>query len=174
MSRPTSNPVRTRFRPRPPASRRRSARPCLEVSRDVRVDLKLAARSHLRNHGGDRGRTLADTSDATLNGVLSNKAITELPVQGRDFQNLLELASRRAAHAGRRISLGHLERQPPRRQQFLHRRRRRQRRLLRRNRRQRCRHLRALPPAFCRSMPFRNSTRRKVRPPTTASSPAWS
>ena len=32
-----------------------------------------------------------ETNDAVLNGVLSNKAINELPLQGRDFQNLLPL-----------------------------------------------------------------------------------
>jgi hypothetical protein len=35
--------------------------------------------------------TLVDTTGSTLNGVLENKAINELPVQGRDFQNLLPL-----------------------------------------------------------------------------------
>jgi len=63
----------------------------LEVSRDAREDLKLEP--------GDVGvsvtvtaeETLVDTNNSTLNGVLSNKAISELPVQGRDFQNLLEL-----------------------------------------------------------------------------------
>ena len=34
---------------------------------------------------------LTETNDAVLNGVLSNKAINELPLQGRDFQNLLPL-----------------------------------------------------------------------------------
>ena len=34
---------------------------------------------------------LTDTTDTTLNGVLTNKAITDLPLQGRDFQNLLPL-----------------------------------------------------------------------------------
>jgi hypothetical protein len=35
--------------------------------------------------------TLVDTTDSTLNGVLENKAINDLPMQGRDFQNLLPL-----------------------------------------------------------------------------------
>ena len=63
----------------------------LEVSRDVRQDLRLEP--------GDVGvsmtitaeETLVDLSNSTLNGVLSSKAVSELPVQGRDFQNLLEL-----------------------------------------------------------------------------------
>jgi Carboxypeptidase regulatory-like domain/TonB dependent receptor len=63
----------------------------LEVSRDVRLDLKLQPGAVSETMEVSAEGALADTSDATLNGVLSNKAITELPVQGRDFQNLLEL-----------------------------------------------------------------------------------
>jgi hypothetical protein len=63
----------------------------LEVSRDVRMDLKLQPGTVNETLTVSAEGTLADTTDATLNGVLSNKAISELPVQGRDFQNLLEL-----------------------------------------------------------------------------------
>lgn len=63
----------------------------LEVSRDVRVDLKLQPGALTETMEVTAEGSLADTTDATLNGVLSNKAISELPVQGRDFQNLLEL-----------------------------------------------------------------------------------
>ena len=63
----------------------------LEVSRDVRQDLKLQPGAISETVEVTSEGQLADTTDATLNGVLSNKAITELPVQGRDFQNLLEL-----------------------------------------------------------------------------------
>jgi len=63
----------------------------LEVSRDVRMDLKLQPGAATETVEVTADGALADTIDATLNGVLSNKAISELPVQGRDFQNLLEL-----------------------------------------------------------------------------------
>ena len=63
----------------------------LEVSRDVRQDLKLQPGAVTETMEVNAEGELADTTDATLNGVLSNKAISELPVQGRDFQNLLEL-----------------------------------------------------------------------------------
>jgi hypothetical protein len=63
----------------------------LEVSRDVRIDLKLQPGAITETMEVSAEGTLVDTSDATLNGVLSNKAISELPVEGRDFQNLLEL-----------------------------------------------------------------------------------
>jgi len=63
----------------------------LEVSRDVRVDLKLQPGAITETVQVSAEGSLADTTDTTLNGVLSNKAVLELPVQGRDFQNLLEL-----------------------------------------------------------------------------------
>jgi Carboxypeptidase regulatory-like domain/TonB-dependent Receptor Plug Domain len=68
-----------------------SSRFVLEVSRDARVDLKLQPGAISETVQVSAEGALADTTDSTLNGVLSNKAISELPVQGRDFQNLLEL-----------------------------------------------------------------------------------
>jgi len=63
----------------------------LEVSRDVRVDLKLQTGAVTETVTVSSDATLVDSIDSTLNGVLSNKAILELPVQARDFQNLLAL-----------------------------------------------------------------------------------
>jgi hypothetical protein len=63
----------------------------LEVSRDVRVDLKLQPGAISESVEVTAESALVDTTDSTLNGVLSNKAINELPLQGRDFQNLLPL-----------------------------------------------------------------------------------
>jgi hypothetical protein len=63
----------------------------LEVSREVRVDLKLQPGAATETMTVTAEGSLVDTTDTTLNGVLSNKAVNELPVQGRDFQNLLEL-----------------------------------------------------------------------------------
>src|SRR5579872_3509443 len=63
----------------------------LEVSRDVRVDLKLQAGAVTETVTVSSDATLVDSIDSKLNGVLSNKAILELPVQARDFQNLLAL-----------------------------------------------------------------------------------
>jgi hypothetical protein len=63
----------------------------LEVSREVRVDLKLQPGMVTETMMVTAEAESVDTTNATLNGVLSNKAISELPVQGRDFQNLLEL-----------------------------------------------------------------------------------
>jgi Carboxypeptidase regulatory-like domain len=63
----------------------------VQVSRDARVDFRLqpGALSETVQVTGEA--TLVDTTDSTLNGVLENKAINELPLQGRDFQNLLPL-----------------------------------------------------------------------------------
>jgi hypothetical protein len=63
----------------------------VEVSRDVRVNLKLQPGTINETVNVTAEGALADTTDTTLNGVLSNKAINELPLQGRDFQNLLPL-----------------------------------------------------------------------------------
>jgi hypothetical protein len=63
----------------------------LEVSREVRVDMKLQPGAISETMEVTAEGALADTTDSTLNGVLSNKAINELPLQGRDFQNLLPL-----------------------------------------------------------------------------------
>ena len=63
----------------------------LEVSRDARMDIKLQPGAVTETVQVSAEGALADTTDTTLNGVLSNRAIEELPVQGRDFQNLLEL-----------------------------------------------------------------------------------
>jgi len=63
----------------------------LEVSRDARADLQLEPGSLTETVEVTEEATLTDTTNATLQGVLSNKAINELPLQGRDFQNLLPL-----------------------------------------------------------------------------------
>ncbi|MGH9826231.1 MAG: carboxypeptidase-like regulatory domain-containing protein, partial [Blastocatellia bacterium] len=70
-----------------------------EVRQRLQIEVGLAVRADFQLSPGDVSQTivvsseapLTDTMDTTLNGVLSNKAITELPVQGRDFQNLLML-----------------------------------------------------------------------------------
>ncbi|MGH9745552.1 MAG: TonB-dependent receptor domain-containing protein, partial [Candidatus Acidiferrales bacterium] len=63
----------------------------LEVGREIRVDLDLSTGSLSETVEVKSDATITDTTDNTLNAVLSNKAINDLPVQGRDFQNLLNL-----------------------------------------------------------------------------------
>ncbi len=63
----------------------------IEVGNDLKIDFQLlpGAQSEVVEVKGE-APLVDDTSD-TLNGVLSNQAINELPLQGRDFQNLLGL-----------------------------------------------------------------------------------
>ena len=63
----------------------------LEVATDVRVDaeMKVGAVTEVMEVTGEQ--TEVDTVTDTLGGTITNKAINELPLQGRDFQNLLEL-----------------------------------------------------------------------------------
>ena len=63
----------------------------LEVAKDIRVDFTLSpgAVSETMTVSGEA--PIVDTTTDVLGGTLSNKAINELPLQGRDFQNLLEL-----------------------------------------------------------------------------------
>ena len=63
----------------------------MEVGKDLKIDFQLlpGAQSEVVEVKGE-APLVDDTSD-TLNGVLSNQAINELPLQGRDFQNLLGL-----------------------------------------------------------------------------------
>jgi hypothetical protein len=63
----------------------------LEVARDIRVNLQLQPGATTEIVDVTAQETLVDTTDSTLNGVLQNKAINDLPLQGRDFQNLLPL-----------------------------------------------------------------------------------
>ncbi|MGB8653514.1 MAG: TonB-dependent receptor [Candidatus Acidiferrales bacterium] len=63
----------------------------IEVGLSVRVDVQLSPGQVNETVVVKDETPLTDTTDTTLNGVLSNKAINELPVQGRDFQNLLML-----------------------------------------------------------------------------------
>ncbi|MGA8142515.1 MAG: TonB-dependent receptor [Candidatus Acidiferrales bacterium] len=63
----------------------------LEVAREIRLDLDLVTGSMSETVVVKSDATITDTTDNTLNGVLSNKAVNDLPVLGRDFQNLLNL-----------------------------------------------------------------------------------
>lgn len=63
----------------------------LEVASDVRIDATLSpgAVSEVMQVTGEQ--PMVDIVTDTLGGTMTNKAINELPLQGRDFQNLLEL-----------------------------------------------------------------------------------
>lgn len=63
----------------------------LEVGKDLRVDLTVqpGEQSQMVTVTGDP--PMVDTTNTTLGGTLSNQAINELPLNGRNYQNLLTL-----------------------------------------------------------------------------------
>jgi hypothetical protein len=63
----------------------------LEVATDVRIDLALQPGQVSEVLVVTGEQSLVETLNDTLGGTITNKAINELPLQGRDFQNLLEL-----------------------------------------------------------------------------------
>jgi hypothetical protein len=63
----------------------------VEVANDIKLDFRLQPGVVTEVVEVKDEAPLTETSNAVLNGILSNKAINELPLQGRDFQNLLAL-----------------------------------------------------------------------------------
>ncbi|HVO63870.1 MAG TPA: TonB-dependent receptor, partial [Terriglobales bacterium] len=63
----------------------------VEVGKDLKIDFQLPAGAPDEVVQVKDEAPLVDSTTTTLEGVLSNKAINELPLQGRDFQNLLGL-----------------------------------------------------------------------------------
>ncbi len=60
----------------------------LEVAKDVRVDFKLVPGAVSETVVVTDEAPMVDTTSDVLGGTFSNQAINELPLQGRDFQNL--------------------------------------------------------------------------------------
>ena len=63
----------------------------VEVGTDLKIDFQLTPGATKEVLEVKEEAPLVDATTTTLNGVLANKAINELPLQGRDFQNLLAL-----------------------------------------------------------------------------------
>ncbi len=63
----------------------------IEVGNDLKLDFQLQPGALSEVVEVTEEAPLTETSNAVLNGVLSNQAINELPLEGRDFQNLLPL-----------------------------------------------------------------------------------
>ena len=63
----------------------------IEVANDLRIDFELRPGATSEVMEVKDEAPLVDATTTTLSGVLSNTAINELPLQGRDFQNLLAL-----------------------------------------------------------------------------------
>ncbi len=60
----------------------------LEVAKDVRIDFKLAPGAVTETMLVTGEAPIVDTTSDVLGGTFSNEAINELPLLGRDFQNL--------------------------------------------------------------------------------------
>ena len=60
----------------------------LEVARDIRVDAQLKPGPVSQTVTIDSQAPVINTTNDVLGSTLSNEAINELPLQGRDFQNL--------------------------------------------------------------------------------------
>src|SRR5690348_15219652 len=63
----------------------------LEVAQDVRLDFSLEPGSTSETVTVTSEVPLVNTTSSTLGGTLSNETISELPLNGRNFQKLLEL-----------------------------------------------------------------------------------
>ncbi len=63
----------------------------VEVGTDVRVDVALAIGATTQTVTVTEAVPLVDLNSATLGGTLSNEAINDLPLNGRNFQNLITL-----------------------------------------------------------------------------------
>jgi len=63
----------------------------IEVAKDLKIDFQMPPGATTETVDVTGEAPLVDSTTTTLEGVLSNKAINELPLQGRDFQNLLDL-----------------------------------------------------------------------------------
>ena len=63
----------------------------LEVAKDIRIDLQLTAGNASEVITVTDEAPLVETTSDTLGGTFTNKAINDLPLNGRDFQNLVTL-----------------------------------------------------------------------------------
>ena len=63
----------------------------LEVAKDIRADFKLEPGAVNETVTVSEESPVVETTNDVLGGTFSNKAINELPLLGRDFQNLADL-----------------------------------------------------------------------------------
>lgn len=63
----------------------------LEVARDVEIDLSLPAGNVTETVTVSGEAPLLDTTSSTLGGTLSNREINDLPLNGRNYENLLQV-----------------------------------------------------------------------------------
>ncbi len=88
------------------------------VGQEARIDFTLEPGEQTQTVTVTEAIPFIETTTATLNGNISAETITELPLNGRNYVNLLSLPSgiREFARRGRRQPIGHGS--PARRQLF--------------------------------------------------------
>jgi len=82
----------------------------LEVGKDVRVDLTLPPGSQAQTITVTEQAAIVDATSATLGGTIENQTITDLPVNGRNYQSMLDyrpgILSRPGGGTGSKVSNG--------------------------------------------------------------------
>jgi Carboxypeptidase regulatory-like domain/TonB dependent receptor len=63
----------------------------IEVGKDVRLDVSLKTGDATQVITVDEAPAMLDTTNSMLGGTLSNKEINDLPLNGRNYENLLQL-----------------------------------------------------------------------------------
>jgi hypothetical protein len=63
----------------------------LEVAKEVRVDMVLSPGAQTQSITVTEALPLVETTNATLGGTITNETLAELPLNGRNFANLLQL-----------------------------------------------------------------------------------
>src|SRR6266849_10346078 len=72
----------------------------LEVGKEIRVDLPLQPGEVSQTITITEAAPMVETTNATLGGTLSNETITDLPLNGRNYINLLTLRPGMNVYAG--------------------------------------------------------------------------
>ena len=72
----------------------------LEVNRELRVDLSLQPGDQTQVVNVTEAIPLIETTNAELGGTLQNQVINDLPLNGRNFENLLDLRPGVAKYPG--------------------------------------------------------------------------
>jgi len=72
----------------------------LEVGKDVRVDAVLATGSMTETVTITEDVPMVDTTSTTLGGTISNEIINDLPLNGRNYQNLISLRPGTSVYPG--------------------------------------------------------------------------
>src|SRR6266571_884309 len=62
----------------------------LEVGQEIQVDLKLQPGAMAETITVTEAAPMVETTNATLGGTLSNQTINDLPLNGRNYENLLQ------------------------------------------------------------------------------------